>query len=157
MPHGRWLRKTVRLAVKNVRHYKAEPFAAIVVKNNSIVGQGANLVDERKDPTAHAEIEALREACQVLGTADLSGCILYASGEPCPMCMGAIYWSGIQAVYYAYSLADAAAVRLDYSTEIYRQLALPAHERSIHTVQIDDLPVEQNPLQIWQAWAAQQP
>ena len=109
MAQEQWLRKTINLAHKHVGYYQGEPFAAIVVQGGSIVGQGTDLVAERKDPTAHAEIEAIREACQVLGTTDLSGCILYTSAHPCPMCLAAAYWAGIEAVYFVYSLEELAA------------------------------------------------
>lgn len=150
MAHEHWLRKTISLAHKHVGYYQGEPFAAIVVKDGSIVGQGTDLVDERKDPTAHAEIEAIREACQVLGTTDLSGCILYSSAHPCPMCLAAAYWAGVEAVYYVYGLDELAAAGLGAAGEIYDQLTLPPGERSVNIAQLANPDPEKNPLSLWQ-------
>lgn len=150
MAHEHWLRKTINLAHKHVSYYQGEPFAAIVVKGGSIVGQGTDLVAERKDPTAHAEIEAIREACQVLGTTDLSGCILYASAHPCPMCLAAAYWAGVEAVYFVYDLEELDAAGLGAGGEIYQQLTLPMGERSVTMAQLANPDPEKNPLALWQ-------
>jgi tRNA(Arg) A34 adenosine deaminase TadA len=103
------------------------------------VGRGFNTVVESHDPTAHAEIAAIREACERLGTHDLSGCTLYTSCEPCPMCLGAIYWAGIDRVVYAASRSDAACVGFD-DEFLYNEVALPPPERSIQFMPA--LPVE---------------
>lgn len=103
-----WLEQAIRMAKENAAKGDG-PFAAIVVCNGEIVGTGVNRVGSEHDPTAHAELLAIREACTRLGRTDLSDCTLYASGEPCPMCMGAIYWAKPGAVYYACSKAEAAA------------------------------------------------
>lgn len=106
MKHEIWLEKTIKMAVDNVQ-FGGGPFAAIVVKDGQIIGRGTNRVHIENDPSAHAELLAIREACEYLGKVDLSDCILYASGEPCPMCLGAAYWSTVGTIYYACSKADA--------------------------------------------------
>lgn len=106
MTHIKWLDKTVQLAIDNVRK-GGGPFAAIVVKDGEIIGTGTNLVHVNNDPSAHAELLAIREACATLSSTDLSDCVLYASGEPCPMCLGAAYWATVGNIYYACSKADA--------------------------------------------------
>ncbi|MFD1205565.1 MULTISPECIES: nucleoside deaminase [Sporosarcina] len=106
MTHNEWLQTTIDMAIKNVQD-GGGPFAAIVVKDGKIIGQGTNRVHIENDPSAHAELLAIREACSALQTVDLSDCVLYASGEPCPMCLGAAYWSTIGEIYYAASKVDA--------------------------------------------------
>ncbi len=106
MTHENWLTKTVEMAVENVKK-GGGPFAAIVVKDGKIIGSGTNLVHLQNDPSAHAELLAIREACATLESVDLSDCVLYASGEPCPMCLGAAYWSTVGEIYYACSKAEA--------------------------------------------------
>lgn len=106
MTHEQWLEKTVEMAVKNVLE-GGGPFAAIVVKDGKVIGAGTNLVHKHHDPSAHAELLAIREACATLSSTDLSDCILYASGEPCPMCLGAAYWATVGKIYYACSKAEA--------------------------------------------------
>ena len=124
------MEKAIELSIRNVREGKGGPFGAVVVKDGRIIAQGANQVTAINDPTAHAEIVAIREACRALGNFQLHGCHLYTSCEPCPMCLGAIYWAGLERVYYGNSLeaaAQAGFADLDY----YRQLALPRPERRI--------------------------
>jgi guanine deaminase len=104
--HEQWLEEVVRIAVENVER-GGGPFAALVVRGGEVVGQGVNEVQVHSDPTAHAELLAIREACTKLNSTDLSDSILYASGEPCPMCMGAIYWAKPKAVYFACSKKEA--------------------------------------------------
>ena len=106
MTHEKWLQQTINMAVENVKQ-GGGPFAAVVVKDGRIIGKGTNLVHLQNDPSAHAELLAIREACKTLSSIDLSDCILYASGEPCPMCLGAAYWATIGKIYYACSKADA--------------------------------------------------
>ena len=106
MIHSKWLDKTIEMAIDNVRN-GGGPFAAIVVKDGEIIGTGTNLVHVNNDPSAHAELLAIREACATLSSIDLSDCVLYASGEPCPMCLGAAYWSTVGNIYYACSKTDA--------------------------------------------------
>lgn len=106
MVHEKWLEKVVTMAVENVKD-GGGPFAALVVKDGEIIGSGTNLVHLQHDPSAHAELLAIREACTVLESIDLSDCVLYASGEPCPMCLGAAYWSTVGEIYYACSKVEA--------------------------------------------------
>lgn len=106
MKHQQWLNKTIDMAVENVKN-GGGPFAAIVVLDGKIIGRGTNLTHINHDPSAHAELLAIREACAHLQSVDLSSCILYASGEPCPMCLGASYWSTIGAIYYTCSKEEA--------------------------------------------------
>ena len=110
------MREAIKEAETNLLTDEGGPFGAIVVKNNKVIGKGRNMVLKNNDPTCHAEIEAIREACRNLGNYDLSGCELYASSYPCPMCLGAIIWANIKKVYYANSAEDAGAIgfRDDY-------------------------------------------
>lgn len=126
--------KAIELSIENVRSGKGGPFGAIVVKNGQIIATGANSVTANNDPTAHAEIVAIRNACAALGSFQLTDCELYTSCEPCPMCLGAIYWARPKVVYYANSARDAAAIDFDDSF-IYEQIALPHEQRSIPCIQ----------------------
>ncbi|MGI6126157.1 MAG: nucleoside deaminase [Planifilum sp.] len=106
MDHQHWLKEAVNMAVENVRSGHGGPFAAIIVQNGEVIGRGVNEVTTKNDPTAHAEIQAIRQACERLETSRLAGALLYASGEPCSMCTAAIYWAGIEAVYVACSTKE---------------------------------------------------
>lgn len=121
--------EVIELAARNVRH-GGGPFAALVVKNGVVVARGGNCVTASNDPTAHAEIVAIREACRALGSFQLQGCDLYASCEPCPMCLGAIYWARPARVLFAATQEDAARAGFD-DAFIYRQIALTPGERAI--------------------------
>lgn len=138
MDHGYWLEQAIRLAKENASKGEG-PFAALVVKDGRLVSTGVNRVQSEQDPTAHAELSAIREACRQLHTADLSDCILYASGEPCPMCTGAIYWARLRAVYYACSKAEAreAAGFEDPLGSFYAEMARAPHERAIPIHHLD--------------------
>lgn len=125
-----FMARAIELSLANVRSGQGGPFAAVVVKDGAIVGEGTNRVTSRHDPTAHAEVEAIRAACAALGDFQLAGCDIYTTCEPCPMCLGAIYWARPDRVYFGNTAADAAAIGFDDAT-IYRQLALPHGERSI--------------------------
>jgi tRNA(Arg) A34 adenosine deaminase TadA len=130
------LNKTINLAIDGIALGHG-PFAALVAKDNKVIAWARNSVVLAKDPTAHAEILAIREASATLGTHDLSGCILYSSCEPCPMCLGAIYWSGIRKVIFALDRNDAAAA--GFSDEyIYSQFSLKPGDRSIEFIKIAD-------------------
>lgn len=118
------------MAVENVRSGRGGPFAALVVKEGAIIAEGLNQVTSTNDPTAHAEIVAIREACRKLGRFQLTGCEIYATSEPCPMCLGAIYWARPARVFFAGTRADAADAGFDDSL-IYEELQAPPRERRI--------------------------
>ncbi|MGE5570813.1 MAG: nucleoside deaminase [Rhodospirillales bacterium] len=130
MGENRFMREAIELACANVRSGKGGPFAALVVKDGAVVGCGVNLVTSTNDPTAHAEIVAIREACRELATFQLAGCEIYTTCEPCPMCMGAIYWARPSKVWFAATRADAARAGFD-DAFIYEQLCLKPEERAI--------------------------
>jgi len=125
-----FMEQAIRLAVANVRSGKGGPFGAVVVKDGRIVAAGVNSVTTANDPTAHAEVIAIREACRILNAFQLDGCEIYTSCEPCPMCLGAIYWARPDRVYFAATAADAAAAGFDDSF-IYEELKRAHSERRI--------------------------
>jgi guanine deaminase len=129
MPNS-FMQETIQLAVENVHSGRGGPFAAVVVKGGRIIAAGANCVTSANDPTAHAEITAIREACRVLGAFQLTGCDIYTSCEPCPMCLGAIYWARPERVYFGATAGDAAAAGFDDSL-IYDELKRSHGERRI--------------------------
>ena len=112
-PNPEFLRRAIALAVENVASGAGGPFAAVVVRDGKIVGEGVNTVTATNDPTAHGEVNAIRAACQRLGTFTLAGCELYTSCEPCPMCLAACYWARLDGVFYGASAADAARAGFD--------------------------------------------
>jgi guanine deaminase len=125
-----FMRQAIQRAVENVRSGRGGPFAAIVVKEGRVIATGANVVTSTNDPTAHAEVTAIREACRALGTFQLEGCEIYTSCEPCPMCLGAIYWARPERVYFAATARDAADAGFD-DTFIYEELRRPHLDRKI--------------------------
>lgn len=127
MVHEDFMRQAIALAVENVRN-GGGPFGAVIVKDRKVVATGANRVTPDNDPTAHAEVCAIRAACRKLGTFNLEGCVIYTSCEPCPMCLGAIYWAHLDKIYYGANQHDAAAVNFDDSF-IYRELELKPADR----------------------------
>ena len=141
-----FLQRAIELAIENVRR-NGGPFAALVVKDGTVIAQGANQVTRTHDPTAHAEIVAIREACRVLGNFQLRGCDLYSSCEPCPMCLGAIYWARPARVFFAASHDDASAAGFD-DTFIYREIEIPHSERSIPMIQVMD-ELARRPFEEW--------
>lgn len=147
--HERFMREAIRLAAENVRAGRGGPFGAVVVLNGEVVGRGANRVTETNDPTAHAEILAIREACRSLGSFQLAGCDVYCSAEPCPMCMGAIYWARPARVFFAVERGEASAAGFDDGF-IYEELSRPPRDRSI---EIRRLAVEgaDEALRLWEA------
>ena len=126
----RFMQVAIELALRGMRNNEGGPFGAVIVKDNVIIGQGNNRVISDNDPTAHAEIMAIREACQHISSFQLDGCIIYTSCEPCPMCMGAIYWVRLSKVVYACTRKDAAQIGFD-DDFIYKELQVPDCERSI--------------------------
>ena len=129
-----FMRRAIALAIENVRQ-GGGPFAALVVKDGRVLAQGANRVTASNDPTAHAEIVAIREACRALGDFQLTGCELYTTCEPCPMCLGAIYWARPARIFYAATAQDAAAAGFD-DAFIYDELKHPPGERRIRMAQL---------------------
>ena len=127
MKNEDFMRLAIELAIDNVKN-GGGPFGAVIARNGEVVSTGVNRVTPNNDPTAHAEVMAIRAACTKLGTFDLDGCVIYTSCEPCPMCLGAIYWAHIEKIYYGANQHDAAAVNFDDSF-IYKELVLPPRER----------------------------
>lgn len=121
------MRRAIALAVENVAN-GGGPFGAVIARDGEIVAEGVNRVTASHDPTAHAEVSAIRAACSQLQTFDLTGCEIYTSCEPCPMCLGAIYWAHLDRIYYGANQHDAAAINFD-DAFIYRELAVPVEER----------------------------
>ena len=135
MNHSEFIELTITMATLNVHSGLGGPFAALVVKDGEIIGRGTNLVIGNNDPTAHAEIMAIRDACRHLKSFQLTGCTIYCSCEPCPMCFGAIFWARPDAVFFAAHKKQASNVGFDDSF-IYQQIELPASKRSIPFEQI---------------------
>ena len=124
-----FMREAIRLASESVRN-GGGPFGAVIVKDGKIVAGSSNRVTIDNDPTAHAEVNTIREACRRLGTFDLSGCVIYTSCEPCPMCLGAIYWAHIDRIYYGNTRKDAADI--DFADDfIYEEMDKPLDERTV--------------------------
>jgi len=142
-----FMSNAIVLAEGNVKSLKGGPFGAVVVKDGEIVGKGSNQVTVNNDPTAHAEVVAIRDAAKNLGTFDLSGCEIYSSCEPCPMCLGAIYWAHMDKLYYAATKDDAAKANFDDSF-IYKEFALPKEDRSIPSVQI----MREDAVKVFEEW-----
>lgn len=140
--------RAIQLSIENVHSGRGGPFGAVIVRNNEIVAEAVNQVTSSNDPTAHAEILAIRQACAKLGLFELKGCELYTSCEPCPMCLGAIYWARLSSIYYANTHEDAARIGFDDSF-IYSELPLPHAERRIPTIQL----MREEALAGFQAWA----
>lgn len=134
MTKNELMRKVISLSVENVKN-GGGPFAAVIVKNNEIVATGVNRVTANCDPTAHAEVSAIRAACEKLQTFDLSGYEIYTSCEPCPMCLGAIYWSHLDRIYYGNNKDNAAEIGFD-DAYIYEELALKPESRRLHAERI---------------------
>ena len=125
-----FMRRALALAREGMNGNAGGPFGAVIVKDGRIVAEGCNRVTSTNDPTAHAEVVASREACKALGTFDLSGAEIYASCEPCPMCLAAIYWARLARIHYANTRADAARIGFD-DDHIYREFAVPIERRAI--------------------------
>jgi guanine deaminase len=141
-----FLKQAIQMAVENV-HRGGGPFAALVVKDGIVIAAGCNQVTRSNDPTAHAEVVAIREACRVLGDFQLTGCDFYTSCEPCPMCLGAIFWARPERVFFAATHTDAAAAGFDDSF-IYDQIAVPHSERSIPMIHVVE-PQSARPFEEW--------
>jgi tRNA(Arg) A34 adenosine deaminase TadA len=133
--NGKFMREAIRLSFQMMRRGKGGPFGAVVVRKGKIVGRGCNQVSWANDPTAHAEIVAIREACQRLKRFQLDDCDLYTSCEPCPMCLSAIYWARLRRVFYGNTRQDAARIAFD-DDFIYWEVALPIRKRTLKMKQL---------------------
>lgn len=130
-----FMRRAIELARHGMNQGAGGPFGAVIVRDGEIVGEGWNRVVSTNDPTAHGEISAIRDACAKLGTFSLTGCEIHTTGQPCPMCLGAIHWARIEKIYYGFQIEDAAAIGFD-DTEFFRQMLLPASERLIPSLEL---------------------
>ncbi len=131
----KFMQEAIRLSQTGMDNNEGGPFGCIIVKEDKIIGRGNNRVGSTNDPTAHAEITAIRDACNHLGTFQLTGCEIYTSCEPCPMCLGAIYWARPKIIYYANNRQDAAAIGFDDSM-IYDEISVDISKRKIPIVSI---------------------
>jgi guanine deaminase len=142
-----FLQKAVELAMENVQTGKGGPFAAIITKNDEIIAQGTNIVTFSNDPTAHAEISAIREACKVLNSFQLENCTLYSSCEPCPMCLGAIYWARLKRLVFAADKQQAEKAGFD-DAFFYKEIVLPYNQRKLNTERVV-LQEDNMPFDVW--------
>jgi guanine deaminase len=145
--HHEWMEEAIALSRRNIRNNKGGPFGAIIVHQNRILSRGTNLVTSSKDPTAHAEIVAIRKACRLKKSFSLEGCDIYTSCEPCPMCLSAIYWARVRRIYYANSRSDAARIGFD-DKFIYDEISRPLPKRKIASVQL----MRREALSAFQEW-----
>ncbi|MBS4206915.1 nucleoside deaminase [Bacillus sp. FJAT-50079] len=143
-----FMKRAVELAVNNVKE-GGQPFGAVLVKNGEIVAEGVNELHLKHDVSGHAELLAIRRAQEKHEIDNLQGYTLYASGEPCPMCMTAIYFSGIEKVYYCAAVEEAKAVGLGKSAMIYEELALPKEQRNVEMIQMPLEDPMENPMDMW--------
>ncbi len=137
MTHNPFMRRAIDLALEKMRQNGDGPFGAVVVRDDEIIAEGWNQVTATNDPSAHAEMVAIRQACARLGRFELTDCDLYANCEPCPMCLGAVYWTRLRRIYYCSTRADAARIGFD-DDFIYDEIALPPERRTIPAVQLAD-------------------
>jgi tRNA(Arg) A34 adenosine deaminase TadA len=142
-----FMARAIQLSIENVHSGRGGPFGAVVVKNGAIIGEAANQVTSTHDPTAHAEVLAIRAACKKLGAFELVGCEIYTSCEPCPMCLGAIYWARLSRIYFGNADADASRIGFDDSL-IYREIAQPHSQRKIPMTQM----MREEALTAFRAW-----
>jgi len=145
--HEKFMRMAIGLSEKNVNEKLGGPFGAVVVKDGKVIAKSGNKVTSTNDPTAHAEVSAIRMACKKLKTFDLTGCVIYTSCEPCPMCLSAIYWSRINTIYYANTKVDAANIGFD-DQFIYEELEKPMAARSLPIQQM----LRDEALQAFKLW-----
>lgn len=144
-----FMARAIKLSIENIQSGRGGPFGAVIVKADQIIAESTNRVTSTNDPTAHAEVLAIREACQKLGHFELKDCEIYSSCEPCPMCFGAIYWARLSRIYFANTAEDAAKIGFDDSF-IYCELKQPQEERRIPTIQI----MRDEALAAFRAWVA---
>src|ERR1700693_5396736 len=139
--------RAIQLSIDNVQSGRGGPFGAVVVKDGTIIGEAANQVTSTNDPTAHAEVLAIRAACKKLGAFELVGCEIYTYCEPCPMCLGAIYWARLARIYFGNADADASKIGFDDSF-IYREIGQPHSQRKIPMIQM----MREEALTAFRAW-----
>jgi tRNA(Arg) A34 adenosine deaminase TadA len=144
----KFMRRAIELAQRGMENGAGGPFGCVIVKDGEIVGEGCNRVTSTNDPTAHAEVVAIRDACQNLNSFQLDDCVIYASCEPCPMCLGAIYWARPKAIFYACNKNDAAKVSFD-DQFIYEEIDRPIEARKIKTENI----LREESLKVFENWA----
>lgn len=142
-----FMERAVELSLKGSSEGKGGPFGAVIVKNGKIIGEAYNQVTYTNDPTAHAEVMAIRDACKNLNSFDLTDCEIYTSCEPCPMCLGAIYWSKVVKIYYGNSREDAKKTGFD-DAFIYDEIPLPLSERKIEMIQLG----QKEALKVFEMW-----
>lgn len=144
---NKFMKEAIRLADEKMRQGVGGPFGAVIVKDSTIIARGCNMVTSTNDPTAHAEIVAIRNACSSLNNFSLAGCTIYVNCEPCPMCLAAIYWAGIEKVYYAATRKDAAAIGFadDF---IYAEVKKETGQRAIPAEQL----MRSEALTVFKAW-----
>jgi guanine deaminase len=147
MTHEDFMREAIALSFQNMEAGHGGPFGAVVVKDGEIIARGFNQVTSCCDPTAHAEMVAIRQAAASLQRFDLSGCVIYTSTEPCPMCLSAIYWAHLDAIYYANSREDAAAIGFD-DLMLYREVCLDVSQRSMPMRRV----LQDEAMSAFQAW-----
>lgn len=145
--HEKFMRMAIELSEQNVKQGQGGPFGAVIVKDGIVLARSANKVVQENDPTAHAEVSAIRLACRELNTFNLSGCEIYTSCEPCPMCLGAIYWAHIDKIYYANTKEDAAGIGFD-DEFIYKEIAIPIEKRKLQFKQF----IREEALQVFKLW-----
>lgn len=139
--------RAIQLSIENARSGRGGPFGAVVVKGGKVIAEGVNQVTATHDPTAHAEVNAIRQACERVSHFELKDCELYTSCEPCPMCLGAIYWARLSRVYFAAAAADASKIGFDDSA-IYHEIAQPHTQRTIPMIQM----MREEALAAFRAW-----
>jgi guanine deaminase len=149
--HHYFMREAIARARQGMEANEGGPFGAVVVKDNHIIGVGNNRVTSTNDPTAHAEVVAIRDACRNLNTFQLTDCIIYTSCEPCPMCLGAIYWARPAKVYFGCTKGDAAAIGFD-DAFIYDEQALPIHERQLPMIPL----LREEAQKVFESWVNKQ-
>jgi len=145
----RFMKRAIEISAQRMRALEGGPFGAVVVKDGRIIAEGHNRVTSSNDPTAHAEVVAIRAACQALGDFSLEGCEIYTSCEPCPMCLAAIYWARLDRMYYANTRADAAGIGFD-DDRLYRELAKPLEAQDIPAVRL----LGEDALAVFKEWQA---
>ena len=141
-----FMKRAIELSKKNIET-GGGPFGAVVVKDGKIIGEGCNKVTSANDPTAHAEVEAIRQACKNINHFDLTGAVIYTSCEPCPMCLSAIYWARLSTIYFANTKSDAASIQFD-DDFIYTEIPKKHSERKINMVQM----MHDEALEVFKAW-----